>query len=81
MAYFFKLLPYPCTQPLAMRSLMALDSAPTNKTRKKEQHMNDEKRKGKMGLALVGLGTYSEEELAPALQETEHCYLAGIVTG
>lgn len=36
---------------------------------------------GKLGIALVGLGTYSSEQLAPALQQTEHCYLAGIVTG
>jgi predicted dehydrogenase len=35
----------------------------------------------KLGIALVGLGTYSAEQLAPALTETEHCYLAGIVTG
>ncbi|HYF30367.1 MAG TPA: Gfo/Idh/MocA family oxidoreductase [Chitinophagaceae bacterium] len=37
--------------------------------------------KDKVGIALVGLGKYSAEQLAPALQETEHCYLAGIVTG
>lgn len=36
---------------------------------------------GKLGIALVGLGKYSEEQLAKALQETKHCYLAGIVTG
>ncbi|HEV7333407.1 MAG TPA: Gfo/Idh/MocA family oxidoreductase [Flavisolibacter sp.] len=36
---------------------------------------------GKLGIALVGLGTYSESELAPALQQTAHCYLAGIVSG
>lgn len=36
---------------------------------------------GKLGVALVGLGTYSEGQLAPALQETKHCYLAGIVSG
>lgn len=35
----------------------------------------------KLGVALVGLGKYSTEQLAPALQETHHCYLAGIVTG
>jgi predicted dehydrogenase len=35
----------------------------------------------KLGIALVGLGSYSGGQLAPALQETEHCYLAGIVTG
>lgn len=35
----------------------------------------------KMGIALVGLGRYSTNQLAPALQETENCRLAGIVTG
>jgi predicted dehydrogenase len=35
----------------------------------------------KLGVALVGLGQYSTEQLAPALQRTEHCRLAGIVTG
>lgn len=35
----------------------------------------------KLGVALVGLGSYSAGQLAPALQQTEHCYLAGIVTG
>ena len=38
-------------------------------------------RKKKIGVALVGLGSYSRGQLAPALQVTEHCYLAGIVTG
>ena len=36
---------------------------------------------GKLGIALVGLGEYSSGQLAPALKETTHCYLAGIVTG
>jgi len=35
----------------------------------------------KLGIALVGLGGYSSGELAPALNETKHCYLAGIVSG
>ena len=35
----------------------------------------------KVGVALVGLGYYSTDVLAPALQETETAYLAGIVTG
>lgn len=35
----------------------------------------------KLGIALVGLGSYSTYQLAPALLETEYCYLAGIVTG
>ncbi|MCM5529170.1 Gfo/Idh/MocA family protein [Parasegetibacter sp. NRK P23] len=36
---------------------------------------------GKLGIALVGLGNYATGQLAPALLQTEHCYLAGIVTG
>ena len=35
----------------------------------------------KLGVALVGLGSYSRGNLAPALQLTEHCELRGIVTG
>lgn len=38
-------------------------------------------REKKLGIALVGLGSYAGGQLAPALQETKHCYLAGIVTG
>jgi predicted dehydrogenase len=40
-------------------------------------HMKD----GKLGIALMGLGKYSRDQLAPALRETEHCYLAGLVSG
>ena len=35
----------------------------------------------KLGVALVGLGKYSKEQLAPALKETTRCRLTGIVTG
>ena len=35
----------------------------------------------KLGIALVGLGSYSKNQLAPALQQTQNCRLAGIVTG
>jgi glucose-fructose oxidoreductase len=42
---------------------------------------NAKSRKDKLGVALVGLGYYSTDLLAPALQQTENCYLAGIVTG
>lgn len=38
-------------------------------------------KKEKLGVALVGLGYYSTDLLAPALQQTKYCYLAGIVTG
>lgn len=42
---------------------------------------SSKKENGKLGIALVGLGSYSAGQLAPALQQTTHCYLAGIVTG
>ncbi len=35
----------------------------------------------KLGVALVGLGGYARGQLAPALLETRHCRLAGVVTG
>jgi glucose-fructose oxidoreductase len=38
-------------------------------------------RKERLGVALVGLGYYSTDLLAPALQQTKNCYLAGVVTG
>ena len=35
----------------------------------------------KLGIALVGLGYYATNKLAPALKETKNCHLTGIVTG
>ena len=35
----------------------------------------------KLGFALVGLGSISTNQIAPALQKTKHCRLAAIVTG
>jgi predicted dehydrogenase len=35
----------------------------------------------KLGVALVGLGSYSEHQLAPALKQAKNCYLSAIVTG
>ena len=35
----------------------------------------------KLGFAIVGLGNLSTRQLAPALQNTKYCRLAGIVTG
>lgn len=44
--------------------------------------MGDQKQdKKKLGVALVGLGSYSTYQLAPSLVDCELCYLAGIVTG
>lgn len=37
--------------------------------------------KRKIGFALCGLGTLSTQQLAPALQHTKYCRLAGIITG
>ena len=41
--------------------------------------MSDEQ--APLGVALVGLGNLSTNQIAPALQKTKHCKLAGIVTG
>lgn len=54
---------------------------PFSATDKVREQAKSRKEEGKLGIALVGLGQYSATQLAPALQETEHCYLAGIVTG
>ena len=35
----------------------------------------------KLGFALCGLGGLSTGQIAPALQKTQHCRLAGIITG
>lgn len=41
----------------------------------------DSASEGKLGVVLVGLGRYSSGRLGPALRETRHCRLAGVVTG
>ncbi len=42
---------------------------------------NEKYQDRKLGVALVGLGSYSEYQLGPALLDTAYCQLAGIVTG
>src|SRR6202022_1058272 len=37
--------------------------------------------KKKLGFALCGLGSLSTHQIAPALQKTANCRLAGIITG
>lgn len=37
--------------------------------------------KKKLGVALCGLGGLATNQIAPALEKTQHCRLAGIVTG
>ena len=43
--------------------------------------MDSNKPVEKLGVALVGLGSYSKGQLAPGLLNATDCYLAGIVTG
>src|SRR5512133_3542848 len=46
------------------------------------RHRADERRDDKkLGFALVGLGSLSTNQIAPALQKTKNCRLAAIVTG
>jgi len=45
------------------------------------QKLEELPEKQKLGIALVGLGGYATYQLAPALQKTKLCRLAGIVTG
>lgn len=63
---------------LAMPLLSAGNSCNEHPVKQNNMQQNNGK---KLGIALVGLGNYAESMLAPALQESEHCYLAGIVTG
>jgi predicted dehydrogenase len=68
---------------LAMNGI-SLFSSCGNSNDSKEKSKTSAMGKGvqnKLGIALVGLGSYAGGQLAPALQETKNCYLAGIVTG
>src|SRR4051812_43491640 len=38
-------------------------------------------RRRPLGVALLGLGRYSTNQLGPALRETKNCRLAGVVSG
>ena len=44
-------------------------------------HLFSKSSQKQLGVCLVGLGYYSTDLLAPALQLTKHCKLTGIVTG
>lgn len=56
----------------------ALAGTPIARARARPKPLPQEDR---VGFALVGLGNLSTGQLAPALQETTRCRLAGIVTG
>ncbi len=57
-------------------SLPAFAAAPS-----KDAGATAKRGKESIGVALVGLGYYATHLLAPGLQQTRHCHLAGIVTG
>jgi len=66
---------------LAIPVLSSFSDCNNPSEEKDQNHIMKQKKDGKLGIALVGLGGYAGGQLAPALQQTEHCYLAGIVTG
>ncbi|MGN6292905.1 MAG: Gfo/Idh/MocA family protein [Chitinophagaceae bacterium] len=66
---------------VALGSMFFGGGANAKQEDEKRKDMNTKRAAGKLGIALVGLGNYSGGQLAPALQKTEHCFLAGIVTG
>ena len=43
--------------------------------------LREQEQRKPLGFALVGLGSLSTNQIAPALQKTRNCRLAGIVTG
>jgi len=61
--------------------LISLDAAAGNYFSSLPEENDSSAPEKKLGIALVGLGKYSEEQLAPALQETKRCKLTAIVTG
>jgi predicted dehydrogenase len=61
--------------------LISLDAAAGNYFSSLPEENDSAAPEKKLGIALVGLGQYSEEQLAPALQETKRCKLTAIVTG
>ncbi|UTA52759.1 Gfo/Idh/MocA family oxidoreductase [Lysobacter soli] len=71
-------MPNPHRRKFLAETAIALAAAPfisTSATREKS------KQSRKLGVAVCGLGRLSENQIAPALMKTQHCRLAGIVTG
>lgn len=63
--------------PILSANINCIDAEKTKTKDMTEKNIKE----GKLGVALVGLGGYAGGQLAPALLQTQHCYLAGIVTG
>lgn len=78
-------------KPLNRRKFISLSAAAgtslwlplscSPQTQAQEIRDSSNKPKDSIGVALLGLGSYSTYQLAPALELTKHCHLAGIVTG
>src|SRR5258706_3212231 len=68
------------TASLALNGLNLFSSCDDTSNKNKGSNMQNGDQK-KLGIALVGLGGYAGGQLAPALLQTNDCYLAGIVTG
>ena len=66
---------------LALNGVTLFSSCGDSKSDKEKDSATGQTDKKKLGIALVGLGGYAGGQLAPALQQTANCYLAGIVTG
>ncbi|RDC63437.1 Gfo/Idh/MocA family protein [Adhaeribacter pallidiroseus] len=62
-------------------SLLSLQACNSKNNEQTKASAEQNRKSGKLGIALLGLGKYSTGQLAPALQETQNCYLAGIITG
>ena len=63
------------------QSSLALGAAALIRSQDSDAQSSSEKKHKMFGIALVGLCSYATHELAPALQQTKNCFLAGIVTG
>jgi glucose-fructose oxidoreductase len=60
---------------------LSLTAAALAAEKLRAQTQAEAKTERKLGVALLGLGRYSTNELGPALRQTKKCYLAGVVTG
>src|SRR6188472_2848786 len=65
-------------EPTSRRDFLRMTAIPSLAHRATPTTSRQER---KLGFALVGLGSLSTNQIAPALQKTKHCRLAGIVTG
>lgn len=57
------------------------DHATSEHTKQKSDPPANGTEKTALGVALLGLGAYASERLAPGLQLTRHCRLTGLVSG